>query len=147
LSPEQFKPTFRDVLEHIHPDDISPFEEAVAGCVRDGAPFSCEYRVLRSDGTELTVLARGTRTDDAGGAASTLYGTVQDITERKQAEAALLLIERYLTQETSTSRGTGRHAALSLRSGTDVSLGANAVMTGSTSAIVLVATDPLSRQE
>src|ERR1700693_1481398 len=110
LTPEQFTPSFRDAIRYVHPDDISRIEEAVARCISDGVPFSCEYRVLRADGTERTVQARGTRTDDAGGGAPTLYGTVQDVTERKQAEAALLLIERYLRLEQEAP--TSEHAAL-----------------------------------
>ena len=148
LAPEQFTPTFRDVIKYVHPDDVARMEEAVARCITDGVPFSLEYRVLRADGTERTVLARGTRTDDAGDGASTLYGTVQDITERKRAEAALFLIERYLRleQETPNGKRSEDDAALSLGSGANVSLGPNFGLTGFAAAIVLAATD-LSPQE
>jgi PAS domain S-box-containing protein len=93
LSPEQFTPTFQDAIRFVHPDDVSRIEEVVVRSITNGDPFSCEYRVLRADGIERTVFARGTRTDDAGGA-STLYGIVQDITERKQAAADLSPQER-----------------------------------------------------
>jgi PAS domain S-box-containing protein len=148
LAPEQCTPTFRDAIRYVHSHDVSRIEEAVARCVTDGVPFSCEYRVLRADGTERTVLARGARTDDARGGTPTLYGTVQDITERKQAEYALFLIERYLRvdQEISNAKGTPRHAALSPGSEPVVSLGANSGLTGSAAAIVLAATE-LSPQE
>jgi PAS domain S-box-containing protein len=89
LTPEQFTPTFRNAIRYVHADDVSRIEEVVARCVSSGVAFSCEYRVLRADGTVRTVFARGTRTEDASGI-STLYGTVQDITERNHAEDVAL---------------------------------------------------------
>ena len=89
LEVERFTPSFRDAIAYVHPDDVARVEEAVARCVTDGVAFNCEYRVLRADGTERTVFARGARTDDVVNGTSTLFGTVQDITERKQAEEAL----------------------------------------------------------
>ena len=148
LAPDLFTPSFQNAIRYVHPNDVSRIEEAVARCIADGVPFICEYRVLRTDGTERTVLARGTRMDDAGGGTPTLYGTVQEITERKQAEDALILIERYLRleRETSSFKCTEHRAALSSGSGDNVSLGANLGLTGSAAAIVLAAT-VLSPQE
>jgi PAS domain S-box-containing protein len=145
LVPEQFTPTFREAIRYLHPDDVSRVEEAVARCVASGVPFSCEYRVLRTDGTERTVLARGARADDADGGPSTLYGTVQDITERKQAEDALSLIERYLRLEQETPNA-GHHAALSSGPGAKISPGANLGLASPTAAIESVVLE-LSPQE
>jgi PAS domain S-box-containing protein len=148
FTPRQFTPTFRDATRYVHPDHVARIEDAVARCIANGVPFTCEYRVLGADGAERTVLARGMRTDDPAAGTSTVYGTVQDITERKLAQAALFLIERYLRleQDTSDYKGTEQPAALSLESGANASLDANSGSAGATARIASVATD-LSAQE
>ncbi|POZ63418.1 hypothetical protein C2I19_03460 [Chromobacterium alticapitis] len=57
--------------------------EAVERCRLIGMGYECDLEVLRSDGTSCWVTARGEARRDEDGKVAGLYGTVQDITERK----------------------------------------------------------------
>lgn len=74
--------------ELIHPEDLPYWNEAVAGLLR-GEPYDVEYRVVRPNGEQRIVHARGNRTEDEGGRPRRIFGTIQDITDRKRAEEAL----------------------------------------------------------
>jgi PAS domain S-box-containing protein len=56
--------------------------------VRTGVPYELELETVRTDGSSGWMLARGEPVRDAGGAIAGLRGIAQDITARKQAEAA-----------------------------------------------------------
>lgn len=74
----------REIGEFIHPDDRA---RTLAG-VRSGAPQVVEHRGLRRDGTLIHLLVHG-QSMATGGRALRL-AAVQDITEHKRSEAALL---------------------------------------------------------
>lgn len=72
----------------VHPDDRESMAVYVAGTViRDGQPFDREYRVMRaSDGDTRWVHGLGQVERDSEGIPVRLFGTIQDMTERKLAE-------------------------------------------------------------
>lgn len=82
----------------IHPDDRAWVQERVAHCVQTGEPYNAEYRVLRSDGSYLWVLASGGCEFDERGVALRFPGVLIDIHERKNAEESLLKFTRNLEQ-------------------------------------------------
>ena len=57
--------------------------------LRCGTPYELDVEMFSSDGSPRWVTARGEAQRDADGGISGLRGTVQDITERKQAQQAL----------------------------------------------------------
>ena len=63
--------------------------DAVEKCQREGTAYQCDAEIVRLDGTCGWIIARGEAVRDAEGQVVALQGTVQDITERKQAEVAL----------------------------------------------------------
>jgi PAS domain S-box-containing protein len=78
-----------------HPDDrtmiVDYFNKEVLG---QGRPFNKEYRIIRHiDQAERWVHGLGRLEFDAQGKPLKMHGTIQDITERKQAEHALRLSE------------------------------------------------------
>ena len=82
------------ILKLLHPDDLTRVWAAVEAALdpTHPKPYSAEYRVNRPDGTTVWVEARGVATFAGKGRtrrATSLVGTVADITGRKQAEAAL----------------------------------------------------------
>lgn len=86
-----FERTVGGWLDLIHPDDRSAmttyFADEVLG---QGKTFDREYRIVRrSDGVERWVHGMGRLSRNTHGQAITMHGTIQDITEVKQAEAAL----------------------------------------------------------
>jgi len=89
LRPQEGPIELATVRELIHPEDresvFRTAEEAVLGGVR---PES-EHRVLRPDGEVRIVHSLGDLKRDASGRPYEMFGTVQDITDRKRAEEAL----------------------------------------------------------
>ncbi|EFO80689.1 multi-sensor signal transduction histidine kinase [Oscillochloris trichoides DG-6] len=82
------------ILEHIHPDDRALWWESVAITTEPSSErrYSTEYRVIHPDGSIhwLAIHARTYFTGEGAERRAVLSnGTSQDITERKQEEAAL----------------------------------------------------------
>lgn len=77
----------RSFYELIHPDDRDGSLEAILRCEDTGEPFQIQHRVVRPDGEIRWVDARGQAVrDQATRTTLMMFGTVQDITERKQLE-------------------------------------------------------------
>jgi PAS domain S-box-containing protein len=80
----------------IHPEDKQIMTDAVAEALRGGQRYDVEYRVIRPNGDIRLVHSRGDVIRDESGRARRMFGSVQDITERKRAE------QRLMTQHTVT---------------------------------------------
>jgi diguanylate cyclase (GGDEF)-like protein/PAS domain S-box-containing protein len=90
LDPAQPKPTRVEMLEQfVHPDDAARVQQADNRTLAEGAPYQIDHRIVRPDGSIRYVEARGEATLNEQGNVVRLFGTVLDITERKQVEAAL----------------------------------------------------------
>jgi PAS domain S-box-containing protein len=89
LSPQEGPIDMAMVREMIHPEDrefvFRAAEEALHREVRPDA----EHRLVRPNGEVRTVHGLGTVKRDASGRPYEMFGTVQDITDRKRAEEAL----------------------------------------------------------
>ena len=96
VNPEEFTGSFEAFLEVVHPDERDRIESAVGTFLNDNLPFSVEYRVIRSDGFERIVHVQAEATFDSCGNPIRGTGTVQDITEQRQAENDRLELERKL---------------------------------------------------
>ena len=82
----------------IHPDDYPRVMEKRRHSLKTGVPFNAEYRVRRCDGTYRWFWSFGSLSRDGHGRAAGWYGTMIDIEEKKQADAALRGSERQLQQ-------------------------------------------------
>jgi PAS domain S-box-containing protein len=89
LHPQEGPIDMAMVSEMIHPDDREHVFRAAEEAVRSGVHTEAEHRVVRPDGEVRTVQGLGTVKRDASGRAYEMFGTVQDITDRKRAEEAL----------------------------------------------------------
>jgi PAS domain S-box-containing protein len=89
LDPLTTVPSFEVFLSRVHPDDREVVREGDAAALRDGTDYECDIRVIRPDGELRHVYGRTGVLRNAAGQVTGLFGTKQDITERKQAEAAL----------------------------------------------------------
>ena len=78
-----------DFFNAIHPDDLPHVEKAIAAALKDGNVFSQEYRLLQPDGAHRWVIAEGRPTLAPDGTPLRFPGISFDITDRKDAEAAL----------------------------------------------------------
>jgi PAS domain S-box-containing protein len=84
--PRTFKITIERVLSMVHPEDRQALGAAMA-MHRTQDEFSSEYRMIRADGTVITVVNHGRVLADADGRPRTIIGTIQDVTEQRRAEA------------------------------------------------------------
>ncbi len=71
----------------IHPDDFEAVTGALAAALRGEGRVDMEYRLLRPDGVVRTVHSRGDVMWNEAGRPSRMFGSIQDITERKRSEA------------------------------------------------------------
>ena len=89
----------------IHPEDRPRVAEAFAAALRGGPSYDLEYRVVRADGALRIVHSQGGYvTRDESGQPVRMFGTIQDITELRQAEEELRASEarfRSLTELSS----------------------------------------------
>ena len=74
-------------LEVVHPDDKPRVTRVLERALEKQESFAMDHRVLRDDGSERVIHARAELIRDESGGACHMIGTVQDITERKHAEA------------------------------------------------------------
>src|SRR5580700_8965235 len=86
------------VLEMIHPEDREYAARVVEESIRTGTHLKAEHRIVRPDGEVRFVQVLGTVKRDASGLAYELFGTSQDITDRKLAEQALRRTQFYLSE-------------------------------------------------
>ena len=82
-------------LDIVHPDDRDEMDHYLRDeVISESKPFSKEYRIIRKkDGETRWVNGQGEVEFDSNGNVSSLFGTINDITERKQNELALKISE------------------------------------------------------
>src|SRR5579863_4697138 len=102
LSPQEGLIDLDKVREMIHPDDRQAVFQTAEEAVRSGARADCEHRLFRPNGEMRVVHSLADLKRDASGRPHKMFGTTQDITERKRAEEELQLLYRDL-QESKTS--------------------------------------------
>lgn len=85
----------------VHRDDIAEHARLLRTLVRDGRAAHAEFRVVRADGTIGHVRAAGEPVPGGGRPAATVFGTVQDVTERRRVETALELARIQLAAQRS----------------------------------------------
>lgn len=95
VSREQFVGTTTRIVSMVHPDDresVTRENERLA----QGAPISHEYRIVRPDGVIRHIWDRAFPIFDETGGVKRLIGAGRDITEWREAEAALKEAGEYL---------------------------------------------------
>src|SRR5574337_631193 len=82
------------VLSRIYPPDRPLLEEALAGA-RKGRGYRLEYRIVRPDGFVRTVSEVAVVLNDPQGSPVAVQGTLQDVTERVEAEKRIRYLAFY----------------------------------------------------
>jgi hypothetical protein len=77
---------YPEVATYFTPESWSHLSTMVETSLAQGQDYECDAEVVRPDGSHRWIVARGTAERDDAGKIVRLYGTVQDITERKRAE-------------------------------------------------------------
>ncbi|HHS12309.1 MAG TPA: response regulator [bacterium] len=70
-------------------EDMARLKKAVECCQTEGTPYELELRAIRTDGEIRYCISRGRAEPDSEGRIHRLVGSLQDITERKEAEGKL----------------------------------------------------------
>lgn len=89
FAPQAFTPSEAHKLEAVHPDDRARYQSQMRLGLANKEHFGFEFRVRRSNEEVRYVRALHEVTRDRKGKAISLLGTLQDVTERRQAEAQL----------------------------------------------------------
>ena len=86
------------IFERIHPEDREKVSREAAEAISNGIHAKSEHRIVLPNGEVRVILGIGTIKRDASGKAYEMFGTGQDITERKLAEQALRQSQFYLSE-------------------------------------------------
>ncbi len=94
--PTDYQPVLENSLNFCHPDDREILQASIVGALNHGAHIDMEHRVKTHRGTDRWVrsICEPVVVD---GKTVRLLGTIQDITDRKRAEAHLRLLESVIT--------------------------------------------------
>jgi sigma-B regulation protein RsbU (phosphoserine phosphatase) len=92
--PTRPPPAFEELLGAQSGESSARFQAALQAAQHSGTPFELELTLLRPDGSQCFASARGEADRGADGSVVLLRGTVEDITERKLAEAELARVHR-----------------------------------------------------
>ncbi|TML02454.1 MAG: PAS domain S-box protein [Actinobacteria bacterium] len=87
--PQAFPVTFEKAIEQVVPEDVERIQRNVTAALasgRDQTLPSNEYRIIRPDGAESVLLGKARLIVAQDGRPLRMVGTVQDVTEEKQAE-------------------------------------------------------------
>lgn len=93
LDPEKGCASYEAFLNLVHPDDLEAVKDAVEFSLDNRAPYSIEHRIVLVDGQTRSVHEQGNVECGTDGSPLRMQGTVQDISERKDAETAIRLSE------------------------------------------------------
>ncbi|HTY67114.1 MAG TPA: ATP-binding protein [Alphaproteobacteria bacterium] len=93
VDPATWGATFDDLSGIVHPDDVGRLQRARDEAVATGGSYSMDYRIRRPDGAERWVHTEAECIRPGTAGSPEVFGTVQDITDRKLSEEALRLSE------------------------------------------------------
>ena len=98
LRPQEYPIDIAVVRKMIHPEDLEFVFRVAEQAIRGGLRTDVEHRIIRPSGELRTVHSQGDVEKDASGRPCKMFGTVQDITDRKRAEEALQQNQMYLAE-------------------------------------------------
>lgn len=90
------EPSYAEVAELFYPGDLERFETNLRQAIAQSQPVTCEYRIIRHDGSLRYIESRGEVVKDRQGQVFKLLGAIIDITERKHIEQTLQEKEAFL---------------------------------------------------
>ena len=73
-------------MQNVAPDDREHFMNSVEGAIQKNEPFEGEYHIFSADGQERFTYMTGEFTRNQEGDPESMFGIIQDITERKRAD-------------------------------------------------------------
>ncbi|MDB9509768.1 PAS domain-containing protein [Kamptonema animale CS-326] len=96
INPEQGEPTFEETIEKYYPEDRELFISCIQAASEQGIPQNFDIRICRADGAVRYINNR-MEIERHDRKIVSLFGTVMDITDRKEAETELNKISERLS--------------------------------------------------
>ena len=84
-----FSPSFEGYMSFVHPEDREHTNSLIVKCLQDHQPFSNELRLISNKNVAKLLFAQGKVIVNHKGEVIKMFGTGQDITERKRGEEKL----------------------------------------------------------
>ena len=97
---------FETFLRHVLPDDRERVRENFETCVSQGKRWDFECRIVRRDGEVRWIWACGDHYREPSGDATHMFGIVEDITDHKSIEDALIDQAKTLSRQTEELYGS-----------------------------------------
>ncbi len=94
LVPGEVESSYQAWRDRVDPKDINRVEQAVTTALATHTDFEAEYRVIYPDNSIHWLVGRGRGIYNQAGQPVQMLGVILDISDRKLAEAALILEER-----------------------------------------------------
>jgi PAS domain S-box-containing protein len=98
LQPQEHPMDLKALRQKVHPEDWEFVSRALNEAIAGGPRYDMEFRILRPTGEFRIVHSQGDLKRDSSGQPYQMFGTVQDITDRKRAEEAMRLSEAFLAE-------------------------------------------------
>ncbi len=98
LQPTDSTPDFEQFLSMVHKDDRDFVTTSIEETIEGKKPYHLDYQIIRRDGEIRQVFAQGEVENDSDGTPQQMVGTVQDITDLKQAEDRVMRLQDELSR-------------------------------------------------
>jgi PAS domain S-box-containing protein len=122
LTPQVGSMDIAIVAEMFHPEDREVVFQTAEEAIRSGARADCEHRLIRPDGEIRFVHSLGDLKNTSEGRTQ-MFGTTQDITDRRLAEQALRRNQFYLSEgERLAHMGSWASGDLGIRLSDDLNI-------------------------
>ncbi|MEW6288324.1 MAG: EAL domain-containing protein [Thermodesulfobacteriota bacterium] len=95
FSSEEPAATYTTFLDRVHPDERDSVKDLVGRALQAKKPYSIDYRIVLPGGACRNVHEQADVVHDGGGNPVSMHGTVQDITERINAEEKIRFLAYY----------------------------------------------------
>ncbi len=107
FDPDPTPPSYMEVVRRLHPEDARYYTPVVEEAIRDRTDFETDYRLLLPNGAAKYIHVVGHPVVNASGDVIELVGTAMDVTEQREARAALqTAFEQIKAEETELRRMT-----------------------------------------
>ncbi|GMU01984.1 hypothetical protein KH5H1_61040 [Corallococcus caeni] len=103
FEPSRFLGTHAAFMERVHPEDRGALQVGVTRSAERGAVFSSEFRIVRPGGEVRILSALGRVAPHVTGGPVHVVGITQDVTERREMEARLMVADRMVSMGTLAS--------------------------------------------
>jgi PAS domain S-box-containing protein len=96
IDPKKEEPSYEELLQIYHPDDVQAFTNNVNKAIKDGTPYTMICRAFHSDGSIHFLETRGEAIFNNRGLTIKLFGTSMDVTERELTKKEIELTNKEL---------------------------------------------------